>query len=523
MSLLQPIRAGANRLTFGLVSPPQTPKQRPSNAWPAADGAKEDDALGPPLPNPQPLPDLPDAGGPQQGQQGKVEGSPAASPHGPRKEEYIGSGPPPDAEFVVGGEGSGHCKQSAPGSSAESEAAEKKAAEKKAAKKRRQTPYRSDLQNHSFKLLSEQASEAAAAEEAAMSDTGTSFMDSVFRLAGASPSGAALAGEQQASAVGACDKASPPASVGYNGTNGASSSSSSAPMARAVATQTTTKDFDVARERMHLHEIERQALREANAARWTKLKKHTLTVGKMGAIVSRMSRAVKHSGHIQFSEEEDDDDEEGGSASRGSCSQQACQSNCADLYAALFPCLDGAELLCRSYVVGTTQLLFVVAAMVLAMLVPLMLGSMFPVCGHGGTCTLGESLPRAMAHIGVTSVGGALIPLALGNGLILLDFFPYIDRSRLPWAGLWLTLSAPMAAIAPILLFVPLGALCTLSLLFMRGLALDSPVSATSDAASVYVLANLFVAVCSSFISTWLTLLRLSLMREVDVFMLLDG
>ena len=282
-----------------------------------------------------------------------------------------------------------------------------------------------------------------------------------------------------------------------------------------VSTQVNAKEIDLAVERSVLRDAttrgkEKAAWaskqggdRNSKAGVWDKLRAHSEKVGKMGVKISMLTYA--------------DDHERGGR-------NHVWYDGCTELCAALLPCLDGTELLCKPHAIDKLHLYYLGISMLLALLLPLwLLGADFVVCDPTDSgCTLGHSLPKAVTHIALTCVVGTLIPMALGNGLLAMDLFPFVPRASLPSAGLWLTLSPLMALAAPVLLFVPLGILLTLSGLLLSGFSITAPITAASQAASVYVFANLAVAVCSSFTSTWLTMLRLSLTNSIDDLFFID-
>ena len=280
---------------------------------------------------------------------------------------------------------------------------------------------------------------------------------------------------------------------------------------RTASTQVNAKDFDLAGEIAVLREATTRGNEKAawaskqgaggrHAGMWNKVRAHGEKVGKLGVKISMLTR--------------EDDDEGGGR-------DQVWHDRCGELCAALLPCLDGTELLCRPHAIDKLHFYYLAISMLLALLLPLwLLGSDFVVCDPlDSGCTLSHTLPKAMSHVALTCVVGTLIPMALGNGLLAIELFPIIPRTTLPSAGLWLTLSAPMAFAACVLLFVPLGILVTLSGLLLSGFSITAPISTASQAASVFVFVNLAVAVGSSFTSTWLTMLRLSGTHSIDAFL----
>ena len=304
-----------------------------------------------------------------------------------------------------------------------------------------------------------------------------------------------------------------------DGHHGAASPSASAV---SVGTQTYFRSRDAS--------IELQVRRDMAALRAErKLRGRAAEVKCMSSVVHTLSKVVSktHEGHVQFRDasDDDDDEEEDDTNNAGDPQRRRWQHDLADLTVALCPFFDGCDLALQNRVLGPVQLAFLVATGgILPIACASAIDAVVPVCplaeAGGKACTLAHTVPAGIVHTALASLVGSMMPFLVGNWLQLWHCFPTVKRDRLPWWGLWLSLSGPMAVLAPVLLFVPLASLAQaaalLSMLLSSRLTLDDQPDANASVAPLYLLARNASVLLSGATSGWLTLMRLSLLGEAD-------
>ena len=199
-----------------------------------------------------------------------------------------------------------------------------------------------------------------------------------------------------------------------------------------------------------------------------------------------------------------------------------CSLECASLSTALCPCMDGTDLTCYSGVLGHRQWLFLAAAAGVALGLASILQCWLPLCSTTSFvncanvdycgCNLAAAMPNTIVQIALAAATGSCTPRLLGNAFLRYGVFPRIPSEYIPWLGLWATLPASMALVAPTVLLTPLATLALCSMSLLSGYSLASTVDA--GIAMLIGWIAFTVALLATLLSGWITLISLSLLPK---------
>ena len=195
------------------------------------------------------------------------------------------------------------------------------------------------------------------------------------------------------------------------------------------------------------------------------------------------------------------------------CTERWC-FNTRDALVALWPVFDGGDALLHALASFRRRNFFifvVVAAVCLS-------STCFTGCAASAhSALLGRALPCLWRNALWSGLTAALLPVAVGNALILMRRFPIMKESELPPSGLWLGQPAPLAVLLPVLAFVPSACMMACTWLLLNGAGATTPIYAqfvAFDALERALVVGLAVVI--SVVASWTTVVRLSLTKEAD-------